>query len=312
MLGKIPPFVLGPVGLVLILGLTVAGYMFMLKPKQAEIADIQSKIETEQKKAQEKQKVQGDLDKVNRDWETAHEGLAQIMDERSIPLSMGHPFVAMTNLWRETREDLPTLVEKLVRNSGCVLIQGTQGWTPPNAPLGTDVQWIRFGVGPSGATAGTAIPGGGNPLWVAGSLADVERLYKSLRSFPRAITIHHLGILRLRDMVGTPLYNQVRELIDRPDEEVVVAPIILTIYLLAEATEAAPAAAAAGPGGGAPGGAPGGAGGPPGGAPPGGEAAGGPPPGEGGPGAEAPPPGGGGGGGEEGGGGGADAGGGEE
>jgi hypothetical protein len=292
MLGKIPPFILGPVGLVIIIGLTIAGYMLVVKPKNGELAKVQEQIAQQQAKAKERPQKEAERERVKQEWVTAHEGLAQRMDERSIPLSMGQPFVAMTNLWRETREDLPQLVEKFIRDSGCVLIQGALGWAPPTAPVDANAAWLRFSVGPSGATAGVGIPGGGGaPLWVAGSMADVERLYKSLRNFPRVITIHHMGLIRLRDLMDTRMYQQVRELVDRPDDEIVVAPIILTIWLMTETPEAGGAAAGAGaaaaPGAGPGPGAP--AGGPPG-AVPGPGPTPGPPGGGGGASPEAPPP----------------------
>jgi hypothetical protein len=276
MLGKIPPFALGPVGLILIVALAGGGYHFLIQPKQAEIKAIQDNITTETETANKRAKAEENQEDVNRKWVTAHEGLAQKMDERSIPLAMGYPYVAMTNLWREAREDLPPLVEKFIRDSGCVLIDGAQGWSPPVAPLPADTPWIRFGVGPSGATTGLAVPGGpGGALWVAGTLADIERLYKSLRNFPRVMTISNLGVIRLRDLMGTPLYNTVRQLLDRPDDEIMVSPLILTIYLMTETPEAA-AAPAAGGGPAAAGGAAPGGGGPPPEGPPSGE--GGPPP----------------------------------
>lgn len=258
MLGKIPPFVLGPVGLVIIVGLTVAGFIFLVKPKNEELAKVQEQIAQQQAKAKERPKAEAERERVKQEWVTAHEGLAQRMDERSIPLSMGQPFVAMTNLWRETREDLPQLVEKFIRDSGCVLVQGAPGWAPPTAPVDPNAAWLRFTVGPSGATAGVSIPGGGGaPLWVAGSMADIERLYKSLRNFPRVMTIHHMGLIRLRDLMDTRMYQQVRELVDRPDDEIMVAPIILTIWLMTETPEAGAGAGAAPAGGGAAGPGPG-------------------------------------------------------
>lgn len=258
MLGKIPPFVLGPVGLIIIVGLAVAGFMFMVKPKNEELAKVQEQIAQQKAKADQRPKAEAERERVKQEWVTAHEGLAQRMDERSIPLSMGQPFVAMTSLWRETREDLPQLVEKFIRDSGCVLIQGAPGWAPPTSPVDASANWLRFTVGPSGASAGVGIPGGGgSPLWVAGTMADIERLYKSLRNFPRVLTIHHMGLVRLRDLMDTRMYQQVRELVDRPDDEVMVAPIILTVWLMTETPEAGGGAAAAAPGAGPAGGAPG-------------------------------------------------------
>lgn len=312
MLGKIPPFVLGPVGVILVLVLAFLGYWFMVKPKQAEIARVEAQIAEEQKKADQKEEAEQGLEKVKREWETSHESLAQKLDERSIPLSMGHPLIAMVNLWREVREDLPRLIEKFVEDSGCVIIEGHPGWEPPMEPYAANTAWIEFPLGaPSGG--GQTVAGGGNsPLWVAGTLADIERLYKSLRNFPRILTIHHLGLVRLRELMDTDLYDRVREVLDRPDDEIMVAPLILSVWLACETPDTGGGAAAGGAAGGT-GGAPGmgGAGGPPGmggpggppamggpggpsgggmemGMPPGGAGPGGPPGG----GAAGPPPGG--------------------
>ena len=74
MLGKIPPFVLGPVGVILVLVLAFLGYWFMVKPKQAEIARVEAQIAEEQKNADQKDEAeQGE--KVKREWETSHESL---------------------------------------------------------------------------------------------------------------------------------------------------------------------------------------------------------------------------------------------
>ena len=300
MLGKIPPLILGPVGIVVVLGLAVVAYMFVLKPKQDDIDDIKQQITQQENKAAEKEKAEAALAKVRREWEAAHDGLAQKMDERSIALSMGQPLIAMINLWREVREDLPPLVEKFVRASGCVIVSGHPGWDAPMDPFPPNTAWINIPIGPAGAGAGTTIGGGQQnpPLIVAGTLEDIERLYKSLRNFPRILTVQHLALLPLRDMMGTPLYDTVREVLDKPEDEIMLAPLVMNIWLMVETPEgvvaAAPAAAPGGPG--APGG-PAAPGGPPGGAPglaP--EGAPGGPPGEG-PGAAeagdagAPPPG---------------------
>lgn len=296
MLGRIPPYVLGPVGLIIILGLLVAGFWFMVKPKQQETGEIKAQIEEQENKAAQRERAEADLARVRRQWEAAHDGLALKMDERSIPISMGQPLIAMMNLWDEVRESLPPLVEKFVRASGCVMVTGHPGWNPPMDPFPPNTAWIEFPIGPTqgtgtvmasasgtgvGAAAGgmgmgmdmggdAGMPGmggpvgggqAGAPIWVAGSLADIERLYKSLRNFPRIATVQHLGLIRLRDMMDTAMYDTVRELIDRPVDEIVVAPLIMSIWLMCETPEAAPAAAPA-PTPGAPG-APG-PGGPPG------------------------------------------------
>ncbi len=281
MLGKIPPIALGPAGLALIVAIAVVGFILLVQPKQKEIEGVRGQIAQEQSKAGEKAKVEAGMDKVKRDWEGAHDSLAQKMDERSIPLSMGQPMVAMVNLWGEVREDLPSLVEKFVEQSGCVLVRGGQGWAPPMSPMDPNTAWIHLPIGTTGSGTTLASSGGG-PLWVAGSLADIERLYKSLRNFPRILTIEHLGLVRLRDLAGTDSYNTVKNLLDRPEDEIMVAPVFLDIYLMCETPEggggaAAPAGGAGGMGGpGGPGGAPGMGGGGPGG-PPGGSPAGGGP-----------------------------------
>ncbi len=264
MLGRIPPFVLGPVGIVIVLVVTGLGFWFMVKPKQAEINSVQSRTATEQAKAGEKESAEASREKVEREWERAHESLAQKLDERSIPLSMGHPMIAMVNMWREVRQDLPQLIEHFVADSGCVIVQGHPGWQPPMEPYAPNTAWIEAPIGaPSGG--GESMGSAGSPLWVAGSLEDVERLYESLRNFPRIVTVHHLGLVRLRELMETELYDTVRELLDRPDDEIVVAPLAISIWLLCETpAQAGGGAGGAGGAGGGMGGGMGGPGGPPG------------------------------------------------
>ena len=287
MLGKIHPLILGPVGIVLVLGIVIAGFMFMVKPKQQQIASVQDQITQEKTEADKKQQAEKALDDVKRDWESAHDGLAQKMDERSIPLSMGHPMIATMNLWREAREDLPQLVEKFVAQSGCVLVRGHGGWAPPMSPLPTSTEWIHFAVG-TGSAGGAEINAvGDQPLVVAGTMGDIERLYKSLRNFPRVLTIRHLALMPLREMAGTQMHATVQQILDKPEDDVMVGLLYMDIWLMCEAAEGGGGAAAAGgggmgggmPGGGMGGGAPGGMSGPPGGmsGPPGGSAGSGPP-----------------------------------
>lgn len=259
------------VAVILIPGLAFLGYWFLVKPQDKKISDLRAAIENERKDANQKEAAQDELQRTKREWEAAHDGLAQKMDERSIPLSMGHPLIAMINLWQEVREDLPRLVEKFIEQSGCVLVQGGPGWSPPMTPFPANTQWIKLPLG-SGAAAGATISGSGDaPLYVAGTIEDVERLYKSLRNFPRILTIHNLRLFPVRYLVGTPIYDLVRQVLDKPEGEIVVAPITLSIWLMCEAEEGAGAAAGGGgmggpggPGGppGGPGGAPGGPGGP--------------------------------------------------
>lgn len=317
-MGFMKPIFFGLIGAILVAAAVGVLAWKVVLPKKAVVTSTEAAAAEQQRIADQRPAQEKALAEAKHRWEVAHDSIALLMDERSIPISMGQPVITMTNLWQEVREDLPPLVEKLIRDSGCVLVQGASGWAPRMTPFESSTAWIELPIGHAASGPTSIAQSGSDVLWVAGTLADIERLYKSLRNFPRILTIQHLALVRLRELAGTQMYQTVSEMLDRDEEEVLLAPISLSIWLMCETPEApAAAAAAAGgaPGGGMGGGMPGGgmgggmpgemgggmpgggAGGMPGGgAPPGAAPGGGAPPG-------APPGAGAGGGGKAGGGG---------
>jgi hypothetical protein len=292
MLGRIPPFSLWIGGPVLVAAAAFAFFHFLIAPQQAQYASLQSQIADQQSKADKKGQAEAERDKTKASWETSHDQLAQKMDERSIPVSMGQPMIAMVNLWREVREDLPQLVQEYVRRSGCIIVRGHPGWQAPMTPFPASTSWIEAPLGdtadashPSFTPAGTgeawtptaargsayappsdslspAIPASAmsgymqtpssligtqmpSALQVAGTMESIERLYKSLRTFPRVLTIRHL-VLRRADLVFSgdePTW--VADALGVPVDKVMVADVVMSIWILCEAPEAAGGGAAA-------------------------------------------------------------------
>ena len=255
-MGFMKPIFFVLIGAVLVAGIVGVLAWKVVLPKRAVVADTEAQIATQQAIADQRETRLQELAEAKHQWEVAHDAIALKMDERSIPIAMSQPVVAMTNLWQEVREDLPPLVEKFVRDSGCVLVQGASGWAPPMTPFDPGTAWIELPIGHAPGAGTSIAQSGSGILWVAGTLADIERLYKSLRNFPRIMTIQHFALVRLRELVGTDLHKTVTELLDRDEEEILIAPISLSIWLMTETPEtgggAAPAAGG-GMGGGMPG-----------------------------------------------------------
>lgn len=289
MLGRIPPFALWIGGPVLVAAAAFAFFHFLIAPEQQQYTALRSQIQEQQQKADKIPGAQAERDRTKRDWEASHDQLAQKLDERSIPVSMAHPMIAMVNLWREAQEDLPHLVQEFVRRSGCIILRGHPGWSAPMTPFPATTSWIEAPLGvpvdashavlqPAGgageAWAATAARGASGPedavrqymvtpdrlistqmpsaLQVAGTMANLERLYKSLRTFPRVLTIQNL-ILRKADAVfagDEPVW--IADALGASPDDIMVADIAMSIWILCEAPEAAGGGAAGGAG--APGG----------------------------------------------------------
>jgi Tfp pilus assembly protein PilO len=306
MLGKIPPFVLLIIGPLLVAAVVGGGYLYLYQPKQKEIAGLKQETAKQTTKAETKPAAEADLAKVKDEWVTAHEGLAQKMDERSIPISMAHPMTAMVTLWQEVREDLPPLVEKFVKESGCIIVRGHPGWTAPATPFPSSTVWIEAPLGEQPGTTGAVLQTSGqavenwNPLaprleytgtspfaqrkvaeqryigagagvaaravnanlptsiQVAGKIENVERLYKSLRNFPRILTIQHLILTKLDGAYLGADANWIAERLKASPDELVLADLAMTVWILCEAPEAASAAGSMGAAGGGMGGSMGG------------------------------------------------------
>lgn len=260
-MGKIPTIAIVAIVAVLIIGISAAAFYLLIKPEQAKLTELNTRLDEEKKVAGQLDKATGDLEKATADWLEAQTQLADLQERKSIHISMYMPIMAMTALWYEYRQDLPGAVEDFIKSTGCTIVNGAAMPAPSMAP--PTVPSNGFLQVPEGAPIN---------LTVEGTLADIERLYKSLSDLRR------IGVIGSLSLTGTG--------------EILRAQIPLTLYIMVEGAEAAAPPPAAGGGGGGPDdmmmmGGPDG----PGGGPPGGPDGGAPPPG--------PPDGGGGGGGDD-------------
>lgn len=255
-MGKIPTIAVVAIALVLIIGISVACFYFLIKPEKARLVALQGQLEQERQVAARKQTAESTLAATKQAWLVAQRDLERLRERKSIPISMYMPMMAMTTMWWEYRENLPRAVEKWVADQGCTIETGAAmpapSLTPPNVPASGFLQV------PEGQVLN---------LTISGSMANLEKLYKSLDKLPRVATIGGLSLSGSGDRL--------------------TAQVPLSLYIIVEGAEAvapaAPAAAAGGMGGGMTGGGMGGGmGGPPGGGMGGGAAAGAPSGGDGG------------------------------
>ncbi len=224
-MGKIPTLAVVAIALVLIIGISVACYYFLIKPEKARLAGLQTQLDQELQVAAQKQAKEAALESTKAAWLKAQGDLEQLRERKSIPISMYMPMMAMTTMWWEYRENLPRAVEKWVADQGCTIETGASmpapSLTPPNVPASGFLQV------PEGQVLN---------LTISGTLANLERLYKSLNQLPRVATIGGLSLSGSGDRL--------------------TAQVPLSLYIIvegAEATAPPPAAAAAGGMGGAPG-----------------------------------------------------------
>lgn len=250
-MGKIPTLAIVAIAVVLIIGISVACFYFLIKPQQKILADVKGQLEAEKQVAAQKQSADAEFEATKAAWNAAQQQLEQVRERKSIHISMYIPIMAMTAMWYEYREDLPRAVEKWVADMGCTIENGASmpapSLSPPTVPSSGFMQ----------VPEGQALN-----LTIKGSLANLERLYRSLSQLPRVATIGGLTLSGTGD--------------------VLTAQVPLTMFIIVEGAEAVsppPAAGGAGPeggmggmpGGGGPGMGPGGApAGEPAGAPPGG------------------------------------------
>jgi len=215
-MGRIPPIAIIIIGVVLIVGVSAGVFFMLIKPQQETLAQLQSNLEKEQAEAAQLDSVEEELARVDKKWDRLQDKLAAAQDERSIPISFTQPITAMITLWPEYRQTLPELIEEFVDASGCTLISGVSFPAPPNVPP------------PAPPSGFLQIPGGQQiSLTVEGSLASIEKFYKSLRNFPRVVTVSSLSL--------------------SGEGDTITAQVPLTFYLLAEVPAgAAPAAAGSG------------------------------------------------------------------
>jgi hypothetical protein len=239
-MGKFPPIAIIGITVALAIGLSCVAFFVKMKPMKVQLADIEKNLSDEQAVADRKKQAEDALAQANVDWLQSQATLAVKMHTRGKPISFGEPIIAMIALWYEYREDLPPLIERFVQASGCTLVSGTSFPAPPMTPPAAPAS--GFLQEPGNQTIN---------LTVRGSLANIERLYRSLPNWPRVVTVGSLSLTGEGDNL--------------------TATVPLTFYLLVEVPPGVAAAAAPAAGGG-----PGGAGmmpmggGAPAGAPPGG------------------------------------------
>lgn len=256
MLGKIPPFVIPIVAVVLIVGISFAANKYYITPLRSELAKKQQEYLGLKQKADGLPSALKQLEETTRQWKEAHAKLQQLMMTRSIPLSFYMPVEAMITLAYELRHDLGPVMTKWLESTGCKIESSVSLPGPPGTP-------------PVPPANGFYPIAQNMSLTVRGKLEQIEQLYKSLKNCPRVVTISGLDLRRA-------------------DGDEMIGSFTLSIYLLVEVPPSAAPAAGGAPGVGAPGGMPGmpGAGAP--GIAPGMGAAPGAPPGIGGAGAPAP------------------------
>jgi hypothetical protein len=229
-MGKIPPIATVAIGIVLIIGLSVAAFFLMIKPKTEELAKATTQFNTDKTKAATLPSVQKGYDDAVVAWVKAQHDLDQLTALRSSPISFNTPIVAWIALWQEYRYTTPQVIEGFVKSFGLRIVQGVTIAGVPNSPTA---------VTPAGGYL--HIPEATVNLKVEGNLAQLERFYRSLGRCPRVATISGLNLSGTGDTI--------------------TATIPMDFYTLVEGT---PGGAAAAPTGGPPGG------GPPGMMPPGG------------------------------------------
>jgi len=234
-MGKIPPIVIVIIGLVLIIGSSVALFFLVIKPRQATMAQEKTAYEAAWNEAQQLPAARAAFEQVLADWERVQVDLKGLQNRRGVPISYYTNLPAWIRSWQELRVDLPKAVEDFVGASG-LQIQGSASFP---SPAGSPPPPPQTGF----------MDGGSISLTVTGSLTELEKFYGSLNKFKRVMTISGFNLSGSGDQI--------------------TAPVTLTFYLLVEVPPTtAPAASAAGSPG-----APGvGLGGPPG--PPVGAAAG--------------------------------------
>lgn len=218
-MGKVPTIAIIGVAVVLVIGISVAAFYFLIKPKQKELVDLRGQLTAQLDIVKQGPTADAEKLAVDAKWTAAQTELIALRQRKSIPISMYMPLLAMTSMWYEYRDDLPKVVTAYLNSQGVTIQSGAAmpapSLAPPNVPASGFLQV------PEGQVLN---------LTVAGTLANIERVYANLGQIPRIATI---GALNLS---GTG--------------ERLTATIPLTLYIIVEGAEAAaPPPAAAAPGG---------------------------------------------------------------
>lgn len=223
-MGKIPTIAIIAIVVVLIIGISVASFYFLIKPKQEELAALKEKLAQEQAVVAQKATAEAEKAAVDASWMKAQMELVALRERKSIPISMYMPLLAMTSMWYEYREDLPAVVTKYLVSQGVSIQTGASMPAPSLAP--PNVPATGFLQVPEGQTLN---------LTIKGTMANIEKAYRNLSLLPRIATIGGLTLSGQGDQL--------------------TAAFPLTLYILVEGAEAAapPPAPAAAAGGAAPG-----------------------------------------------------------
>ncbi len=212
-MGKIPPLAIFGVTLVLIIGICVGAHFKLIKPKLAELAQLEAELEKETQKAAQLEPTKQELARVIAEWTALQDELAELQEKRGIPCSLSHPLPALfASLWPELQEDLPEAFEQWMEEQDVTMTSGFSLPAAPSTPL------------PATAAPEGFMSVANLNLGVQGSLSDIERFYRGLGTFPRIATIGGLSLAGEGDRIS--------------------ATVPMAVYLLVEVPPTAAAAAA--------------------------------------------------------------------
>ena len=181
-MGKIPPIATVIIGIVLLVGLSVAAFFLLIKPKSEELKAAQEKLATDQAKADTLEKVKSDYEGAVVEWQRARMDLDQLMALRSTHISFYTPIPAWIALWQEYRITMPSVIERFVRSFGLRIVSGVPMPAPPGAPP------------PAPGNGFMQIPEGGVTLTVEGTMQQLEKFYRSIKYCPRIMTVEGLSL----------------------------------------------------------------------------------------------------------------------
>ena len=230
-MGKVPTIAIVAIAAVLVIGISVAAFYLLIKPKKEALTKLRTDLAAEQAVVDQKAQAEADKAAVDAAWLKAQNELEALRERKSIHISMYMPLLAMTAIWYEYRDELPKAVQKYLEDQGVTIEQGASIPAPPLTP-------------PTVPSTGFMQVPGNSPLnlTVRGTLEQIQRVYQNLAQLPRVATIGSLSLS------GTG-----RQL---------TATFPLSLYILVEGAEAVAPPPAAAPAGGLGGGPPGAGAGP--------------------------------------------------
>ncbi len=204
-MGKIPSAAIIGVALVLIIGISAGAHFKLIKPKLAELAQLQAELEKETQKAAQLEPTKQELARVTAEWMALQVELAKLRKERGIPCSLSHPLPALlASLWPELQEDLPEAFEQWMEEQDVTMTSGFSLPAPPSTPPSAQAAPEGF------------MPVANFSLGVQGSLSDIERFYRGLGTFPRIATISGLSLAGAGDRISATVPMAVYLLVEVP------------------------------------------------------------------------------------------------